>query len=176
MVADDLVQLNEVGSALLDPDGEALVQLRSGRFRQRVVGCVANQQVAEAKGILARELRPVRAQQLLSHEGRERSDELGLVRGERLHGAAVEHSPFDRATLEHDSLGGVELVEPSGEQCLDRRRHDDISARRFAHERDHFLDEERIPFGRLQDPGAQWLIGGCAPRGGLRREPRHRLQ
>ena len=64
VVADDLVQLDEIGSALGDPDGEALVQLRPGRFRQRVVGCVADQQVAEAKGVLARELRLVRAQQL----------------------------------------------------------------------------------------------------------------
>ena len=61
VVAEDLVQLDELGAVLLEPGGEALVQLGADRLRQRVVGGVADQQVAEAEAVLARELRPCRA-------------------------------------------------------------------------------------------------------------------
>ena len=68
MVAQDLVQLDELGAVLLQPGGEALVQLRARRLRQRVVGSVPDQQVAEAEGILARELRLVGPDELLADE------------------------------------------------------------------------------------------------------------
>ena len=48
VVADDLVDLDEVVGR--EPAGEALVQLGSGRLRQRLVGGVPDQQVAEAVG------------------------------------------------------------------------------------------------------------------------------
>ena len=70
VVAEDLVQLDEVGAALLEPAGEALVQLGADRLRQRVVGGVADQQVAEAEAVLARELRPGRGGS--AHGGRAR--------------------------------------------------------------------------------------------------------
>ena len=58
MVAEDLVELDEVGAVRLEPGGEALVQLGPGRLRQRVVGGVADQQVAEAEAVLARRAAP----------------------------------------------------------------------------------------------------------------------
>ena len=49
VVAEDLVQLDQLGAVLLQPGCEALVEVGAGRFRQRVVGGVADQQVAEAE-------------------------------------------------------------------------------------------------------------------------------
>ena len=57
VVADDLVQLDEVGAVLLEPVGEPLVQVGADGLRQRLVRGVADQQVAEAEGLLVRELR-----------------------------------------------------------------------------------------------------------------------
>ena len=162
VVADDLVELDEIGGTLGDPAGEARVQVGAGRFRERLVGRVADQQVAEAKGVLSRKLRAIRAQQFPANERRERRHELGSVRRERLDCPAVEHAPLDRAAPEHVPLDGVELIEPRGQQGLDRRRHGDGVIRRLAHERDHLLDEERIAFRRVQDPRAQRVISRCA--------------
>ncbi len=53
VVAEDLVQLDELGAVLFQPGGEALVQLRPNGLRQRVVGCVPDQEVTKAEGILA---------------------------------------------------------------------------------------------------------------------------
>ena len=70
--------------------------------------------------------------------------ELGSVRRERLHRTAVKDAPLDGAAPEHIPLDGIELIEPRGQQRLDRRGHGDVAIRRVAHERDHLLDEERI--------------------------------
>ena len=129
VVAEDLVQLDELGPVLLQPGGEALVEVGAGRLRQRLVGGVADQQVAEAEAVLARELRPVRPDQLLAHERGQARRHLGLLGCERLHGAAVEDLALDRAALEHASLGRLELVEPGSEQRLQRRRDDDLALR-----------------------------------------------
>ena len=61
MEAEDLVELDEVASALLEPVREALVELGPNRFRQPVIRGIADEQVAEAKGVVAGQLRPVRA-------------------------------------------------------------------------------------------------------------------
>ena len=116
VVAEDLVQLDQLLSALLQPAGEALVQLRPGGFRERVVGGVADQQVAEAEAVLACELRLVGTDQLPADERGQARRHLRLLRCERLHGAAVEDLALDRAALEHPPLGRVELVEAGGEQ------------------------------------------------------------
>ena len=72
VVADDLVQLHEV-RVPVDPGGEALVEIRPGRLRQRVVGRVPDQQMAEAERVLARELRSVWPQELSAHERGQRT-------------------------------------------------------------------------------------------------------
>jgi hypothetical protein len=78
VVAEELVQLDELGAVLLQPGCEALVQLGAGRFWQRVVGRVADQQVAEAGAVFVDELRPVRPDQLLSHERGQARRQMGL--------------------------------------------------------------------------------------------------
>ena len=111
--------------------------------------------MAEAVGILAGELRAVRSHELAADEGRQRRAQLDLGRGERLHRAAMECPAFDRAALEHLALGRMELVEAGSEQCLDRRRHAHVPIGRVTDEADHLLDEERVPFGCVEDPAAQ---------------------
>ena len=53
VVAEELVELDKAGAVLLQPVGEPLMELRPHRLRQRIVGGVADQQVAEAERILA---------------------------------------------------------------------------------------------------------------------------
>jgi hypothetical protein len=56
VVAEELVQLDQLLLTLLQPAGEALVQLGTERLRERVVSGITDQQVAEAEAILACEL------------------------------------------------------------------------------------------------------------------------
>ena len=81
---------------LLQPRREALVELGARRLRQRVVGGVADQQMAEAEAVLARELRPVRSDQLLADERRQAGASPASPPGERLDGAPVEDLALDR--------------------------------------------------------------------------------
>ena len=111
VVAEDSSSSTSSGPVLLQPGGEALVEVRAGRLRQRVVGCVADQQVAEAEGVLAWELRLVGADQLLADERGQAWCHLRVVGRERLHGAAVEDLALDGAAFEHASLGRVELIQ-----------------------------------------------------------------
>jgi hypothetical protein len=126
-----------------------------------LVGCIADQEVAEPEGILARELRLVRADELLANERHEASRQLGPVGSERLDGSAVEDPALDCTALEHVPLGHVELVEPGCEQCLDRWRHRELRASRIAHERHHLLDEERVALGRIRDLRPQLVVRGA---------------
>ena len=162
VVAEELVELDELGPVLLQPGGEALVEIRAGRLRERLVRRVADQQVAEAEAVLARDLRSVRPDQLLAHERGEARGDLRLVGRECLDGAAVEDLALDRAALEHASLGRLELVESGGEQRLQRRRDDDLALGLVGH-RDHLLDEERVAARGASDPLAQ--VARECPRG-----------
>src|SRR5205823_4459252 len=45
----------------------------------------------------------------------------------------------------------IELVEPRGEQSLDRRRNGDVAVTGLLDERDHLLNEQRIALGGLAD-------------------------
>ena len=58
---------------LVQPVGEALVEVGADRLRQRLVGGVADQQVAEAEAVLAGELRSLGADQLAADERGERA-------------------------------------------------------------------------------------------------------
>ena len=87
-----------------------------------------------------------------------RAVELGLLRVERLDGTAMERSALDRAALEHVPLPGIELIQPRREQRLDRRRNGDLVVARLLQQRDHLLDEQRVAFGGLLDPGAEALV------------------
>ncbi len=158
VVAEDLVELEEIPAVALEPFGEPLVQLRADGLRQRVVGRVANQHVAEAERVVTGEHGLVGTDELLPHERGQPRDHDRLLGNERLDGASVEHAAFDRPALEHGALGRLELVEPRGEQRLDRRRHRDVPVARLLHERDHLLDEQRVPLGRLPDPVDQACV------------------
>ena len=158
VVAEDLVELDQIAAVLGEPAGEALVQLRPRRLRERVVGGVADQQVPEAEGVLAGKLALVGADELLANERGQARHHLRLLGGQRLDRAAMEDAPLDRAPLEHVPLGRIQLVEAGGQQCLDRRRHGDLAASRLGHERDHLLDVERVPLGRVEDPAAQVVV------------------
>jgi hypothetical protein len=168
VVPDDLVQLDEAGAVLLEPEGEALVQLRPGRLRQRLVRGIADEQVAEAIGLLVREHRLLRAHEILPHELDEPAVHLGLLRREGSDGTAVENEPFDRAALQHAALSGLELIEPRCEEGLDGRRHGDLAALPGRH-RDHLLDEERVAAGRLEDALAELRLDSLVELGDQRR-------
>ena len=68
VVADQLVQLDELRPVLFDPIGEAAVQVGTRRLGECVVGGVSEQQVVEAKGVLAVKLGLLGADQPLAHE------------------------------------------------------------------------------------------------------------
>ena len=61
--------------------------------------------------------------------------------------AARELLADDRRALEDGPLAGFEPVEPLGEECLDRRRHDEVARLR---QRRQLLDVERVALGRAQ--------------------------
>ena len=71
VIADELVHLAELASFLVEPGGEVLVQLRSGRLRKRVVGGIPDQDVMEAEAVLASNARLVRFDQPLPDERRQ---------------------------------------------------------------------------------------------------------
>src|SRR5581483_1343624 len=71
VVADDLVQLDEVGSVLAEPEREPLMQVCPQRLRQGVVRGVADQQMPEAERLVARELCTLGSHELLADEPRE---------------------------------------------------------------------------------------------------------
>ena len=158
VVPEDLVQLDELQPVVGQPVREPLVQLGAHCLRERLVRRVADQQVAEAVGVLTRELGLVRADELLADQAGQAALHLRLLRGERLHRATVEDAPLDRAALEHAALGRLELVEPRREQRLDRPRHRDLAVARRLDERDHLLDEERVPLGGVADALSQPLV------------------
>ena len=135
---------------LLEPAGEALVQLRTARLRERLVRRVAHEQMPEAKGVLGRQLRLVGADQRLADESGQAWRHLARIR-QRLYRAAVKDLALDGAALEHLPLGPVELVEASVEERLQRRGHRDLAVALGSH-CDHLLDEEWIAAGGVSDP------------------------
>ena len=108
---------------------EALVEVRAGRLRQRVVGRVADQQVPEAEAVLAWELRLVRPDQLPCGRAPPGAASPGSRRvrapGRRRGGRSRLRSRRARAR----PLGRLELVEARGEQRLQRRRDDHVALR-----------------------------------------------
>jgi hypothetical protein len=79
----------------------------------------------------------------------------------------VKEGPLDRTALEHGALGRVELVEPSRQEGLDRRRYRYIAVRGVAEKADHLLHEERVAL--------RCLANSLAERSGQRRIRRHAL-
>src|SRR6185436_2192206 len=69
--------------APLDPRREALVQLRATLLRQRLVGGVANERVAERETALARQRHVLAGHELLAHERIEGRVEPSALAGRR---------------------------------------------------------------------------------------------
>ena len=153
MVADDLVALDERVAVLVQPVGEAGMQVGADRLWERVVGGVADQQVAKAIAVVTGDLSAVGTHELAPHERCEPGRDLRLLGSERLDAAAVEDLALDGAALEHPALGLVELVEPRREQSLQRRRHVDVSI--LGRHREHLRDEQRVAACGAGDPLAQ---------------------
>ena len=68
VVTDDLVQLDEPDTGLLEPACKTGMEIGAARFRESVIGRVTDQDVAEAEAVLAGKLRPVGLDQLLADE------------------------------------------------------------------------------------------------------------
>ncbi len=106
-----------------EPVREALVQRGAQHLRDLRVGDVADQRMPEAEAVVARDRRLLRRDELLAHEREQRASHRGALLGGREIGdrPARELAPGDRGALEQPALERVELVEPRGEQRLDRR-------------------------------------------------------
>src|SRR5437763_16976891 len=90
VVADDLVTLDQGVAVFVEPIREADVELGADRLREGVVGRVADEQVAEAVTVVARELGAVGANELVADERGEPGRHPGLLGRERLDRAAME--------------------------------------------------------------------------------------
>ena len=67
----------------------------------------------------------------------------------------MEELALDRSPLEHGALARIELVEPRGEQCFQRRRDLDVGL--VGCHRDHLGEEEGVPSARRRDSRAEQL-------------------
>ena len=90
--------------------------------------------MAEAEAVVAEKDGPVRADELLANERDQVRADRGPCRGGKQlgNGAAMEQPPLDRSPLNHGALGGLEPVEASREQRLDRRRDDQLAVAALA--------------------------------------------
>ena len=108
--------------------------------------------MAEPVAVLSDELGLFRPDQVLPDERGERVVEPRLAATEGRDGASVEDLTLDRSALEHAALGWAELVEPRGQQRVDRGRDGNLGTVRLQGEGEHLLDEERISACGTADP------------------------
>src|SRR4029079_3588074 len=111
VIAEQLLELDQVGGIAVQPVREALVEGCARRFGQRVVCRVTDEYVTKPKRVFARELRLVRTDELLSYQRGQPRRELDLVRSERLQSALMEEAPFDGPAFQHDPFRVVELLQ-----------------------------------------------------------------
>ena len=169
VVADDLVEL-EGGRVRrpLEPLRVLLVELRSQLLWHRGVGSFADEQVPEPIRVLARNERPLRADELRPDERRELIVEprSNGPRGEIVDGASVEHLALDRRPLQHEPKLGVQRVDARLQESVDGWWHGELAVALPGHG-DHLLDEERVPArcgrdalarGRVQLPLTEQVV------------------
>ena len=124
MVADDLL----VGAlAFVEPVGEAFVQLSTDFLRGSAVGGVADEDVAEAEGILIRQARALRLDEPSAHKPLKKRSPPPRVRRDG-DSAAPELLADDGCRLEQGPLSRGEPIETGGEQRLDRVGHGQLVA------------------------------------------------
>ena len=104
------------------------MQLAARVLRQRVVGRVADQQVPEAEGVVAREDGAARPHELAAHEPLQARRHLGALLGRRelRDRVAPELVADDGCVLEEALLVKAERVEARGDECLYRLRHFEV--------------------------------------------------
>jgi hypothetical protein len=139
--------------------GEPVVSAAAGRFDPGL------DEVLPAKGV----------DELLDLKG-------DVVRDELAQGVLREDETRDRGGFDDRALFRPEQVEARSEKRLDRRRNRDLirllhghpppvlaSQGAFVHHhREHLLDEERVAFSCVHDPGADFGIELCLPEKVLR--------
>ena len=103
VIAENLVELDQRLAVDGEPVGESFVQLGPGRFRQRLVGGVADEQVAKAVGVVLRQQRLLGSNQVLPHQRHELTVDRAAIRESRDR-SAVEDLALDRAPLQHVAL------------------------------------------------------------------------
>src|SRR5947209_2009548 len=108
VVADDLVELDQIRATLLKPRREALVEVGARRLRQRLVGRVADQQMTEAVAVVACQLRLLRTKKIFADERGQPRVDPRLAGTQRRNRATVEDLALHRPALEHVSLGRAE--------------------------------------------------------------------
>ena len=139
-----------VGQARLarEPPGVQRVQPRALRLRERRVGRVADQRVAEAQPVRLR----VRHEAALDepHAG---APDLGArdTGRERRHGVGGEAVTDDRRERQRGAFGGLEPVEPRGEQRVQRGR-ERVRRALLLDVGDELLEEQRVAAGGRHDP------------------------
>src|SRR5207302_4939451 len=153
VMPEDLVDLDELTGTPLEPERELLVEVRACRLGQRVVRGIPDQEMAEAKGVLPRQQRARRTDQLAPDERGEPRADVRLLGIERLHRSAMEDLALDRTALEHPSLGVCELVEAGLEERPEGGR--DVGLALLRRHREHLGQEERVAAGRLRDSHAE---------------------
>ena len=126
VVAEDLLELvHALAGRSLEPVREALVELGARLLRQRAVGGVPEQDVAELEGLVVGEARPVGPDHVAPDQRRQAPvDAPGQGGGrERAHRLAVEDAALDRDAREQRPLLLRQAVEARAEQRLDGGRH-----------------------------------------------------
>ena len=121
VIPDDLVALAQRPRRLVEPRREPLVELRSGRLRDRRVRLVADQQVSEPERVGRGQVGALGADDLLADQ---RSDAIGCIRHfarEFADRGEVEDLPHHRCDLDQPAFRCGQLVQPRREQRRDRR-------------------------------------------------------
>jgi hypothetical protein len=153
VVADDLVG-SLVAQLGRQPVRVTPVQRRALPLRDRLVGRVANEDMAEAEAVVARHSRPIGPDHLLPHEREQMGADLAslALRKKLEDSATVEEPSFDGAELDHRPLLPGEPIDRSRQQRLQGRRHLELAVSGLGVHRDELLDEEGVPLGGLDDP------------------------
>ena len=162
----DLVELDERGPCARARPRSA-VQFGARRLRQRVVGGVADQQVAETEPVLAGELRPIGPDQLLADE-RGEAWVTWASSGERAHAPRWKISPSTEPRSSTPRSAGSSWSRRAASSARTwAGRH---VAVRVARHREHLADEQRVAACGASDPLAQ--LSADARRGSARRRLR----
>ena len=156
--------LDAIADDAFHPRGEPLVQESPLLLGQALVGGITDQEMAEAKRVFTWQgASPGRISSLRTSASRCAPTSGRISSGVSSATAPRwKHLPLDRGALDDLPLSQLESVEASGEQRMDRRRHFQLldGTVMLGDHRQHLLDEERVPFGRIDDSPANPLVDG----------------